>query len=114
MARRQGLSIDVGGGGSVDVVDLPDAGLKGNSHMIMMDKNSGQVADLIQKWLVSKGLVRLTRRSPSALACCAATCGRANLADAQRYPATPNSSELTWIKTYQPHQRYGPIRLGRR
>ena len=43
-------------GGSVDVVDLPDAGLKGNSHMIMMDKNSSQVADLIQKWLVGKGL----------------------------------------------------------
>jgi pimeloyl-ACP methyl ester carboxylesterase len=43
-------------GGSVDVVDLPDVGLKGNSHMIMMDKNSDQVADLIQKWLVAKGL----------------------------------------------------------
>ena len=43
-------------GGSFDLVDLPDAGIKGNSHMVMMDKNSDQVADLIQKWLVSKGL----------------------------------------------------------
>jgi hypothetical protein len=43
-------------GGKVDVVDLPEHGFKGNSHMIMMDRNSGQVADLIQKWLVSKGL----------------------------------------------------------
>jgi pimeloyl-ACP methyl ester carboxylesterase len=43
-------------GGSIDVVDLPDAGIKGNSHMVMMDKNSDQVADLIQKWLVDKGL----------------------------------------------------------
>jgi pimeloyl-ACP methyl ester carboxylesterase len=43
-------------GGSVDIFDLPDMGLKGNSHMIMMDKNSDQVADLIQKWLVGKGL----------------------------------------------------------
>jgi pimeloyl-ACP methyl ester carboxylesterase len=43
-------------GGSVDVVDLPDVGIKGNSHMVMMDKNSGVVADLIQKWLVGKGL----------------------------------------------------------
>ena len=34
----------------------PTPALKGNSHMVMMDKNSGQVADLIQKWLVSKGL----------------------------------------------------------
>jgi pimeloyl-ACP methyl ester carboxylesterase len=44
-------------GGSIDVVDLPDVGIKGNSHMMMMDKNSDQVADLIQKWLVGKGLV---------------------------------------------------------
>ena len=43
-------------GGSIDVVDLPDAGIKGNSHMMMMDKNSDQVADLIQKWLAGKGL----------------------------------------------------------
>ncbi len=44
------------GGGGVDLVDLPDVGIKGNSHMMMMDKNSDQIADLIQKWLVSKGL----------------------------------------------------------
>ena len=37
-------------------VDLPDVGIKGNSHMMMMDRNSDQVADLIQKWLVGKGL----------------------------------------------------------
>jgi len=43
-------------GGSVDVVDLPDVGIKGNSHMMMMDKNSDQIADLIQKWLAGKGL----------------------------------------------------------
>ena len=43
-------------GGSFDLIDLPDVGIKGNSHMVMMDKNSDQVADLIQKWLVSKGL----------------------------------------------------------
>ncbi|TMK00864.1 MAG: esterase [Alphaproteobacteria bacterium] len=42
-------------GGSIDVIDLPDVGIKGNSHMIMMDKNSNAVADLIQKWLVGKG-----------------------------------------------------------
>ena len=44
-------------GGSVDVVNLPEVGIKGNSHMLMMDKNNGQVADLIQKWLADKGLV---------------------------------------------------------
>jgi len=40
----------------VDVVDLPKAGIKGNSHMIMMDRNSDQVAELIQKWLADRGL----------------------------------------------------------
>ena len=43
-------------GGSVDLVDLPDVGIKGNSHMMMMDKNSDQIAELIQNWLVKKGL----------------------------------------------------------
>src|SRR4051812_40674228 len=43
-------------GGPVDVIDLPKHGIRGNSHMVMMDKNSAQVADLIQDWLVSKGL----------------------------------------------------------
>jgi pimeloyl-ACP methyl ester carboxylesterase len=47
-----------GAGGSIDVVDLPDAGLKGNSHMVMMDKNSDQVAELIQRWLVGQGLAQ--------------------------------------------------------
>src|SRR3954462_7841651 len=46
-----------GAGGSVDLIDLPDIGIKGNTHMAMMDKNSDQVADVIQKWLVGKGLV---------------------------------------------------------
>jgi uncharacterized protein (UPF0264 family) len=44
-------------GGSVDVIDLPDIGIKGNTHMAMMDKNSDQVAGVIQNWLGRKGLV---------------------------------------------------------
>ncbi len=44
-------------GGIVDVVNLPEAGLAGNSHMLMMDKNNAQVAALIQNWLAEKGLV---------------------------------------------------------
>ncbi len=43
-------------GGKVDVVNLPDVGIKGNSHMMMMDKNNGQIADLIDKWLTDQGL----------------------------------------------------------
>ncbi len=45
-------------GGSVDVVDLPKAGIKGNSHLVMMDKNNLEVAALIQKWLEGKGLTK--------------------------------------------------------
>ena len=45
-------------GGNVDVVNLPEVGIKGNSHMLMMDKNNAWIADLIQKWLADKGLVQ--------------------------------------------------------
>jgi pimeloyl-ACP methyl ester carboxylesterase len=43
-------------GGKVDVIDLPDLGIKGNSHMMMMDRNNGAVADVIQRWLIGQGL----------------------------------------------------------
>jgi hypothetical protein len=43
-------------GGSVDVVNLPERGITGNSHMLMQDKNNAQIADLIQKWLADKGM----------------------------------------------------------
>lgn len=43
-------------GGNVDVVNLPAIGIRGNSHMLMMDKNNGAIADLIEKWLIDKGL----------------------------------------------------------
>jgi pimeloyl-ACP methyl ester carboxylesterase len=43
-------------GGDFTLVDLPDAGIKGNSHMMMMDKNSDEIAGMIQKWLVDKKL----------------------------------------------------------
>ncbi len=43
-------------GGKVEVVNLPEIGIKGNSHMMMMDKNNRETADLIQTWLVNKGM----------------------------------------------------------
>ena len=45
-------------GGSAEVVDLPKAGISGNSHMMMMDKNNLEVAGLIQAWLEGKGLTK--------------------------------------------------------
>jgi pimeloyl-ACP methyl ester carboxylesterase len=44
-------------GGNIQLVDLPDVGIRGNSHMVMMDKNSSEVADLIHKWLAEQKLV---------------------------------------------------------
>jgi hypothetical protein len=33
-------------------------GVPGNGHMLMMDRNSDQVAQMIQKWLGDNGLMR--------------------------------------------------------
>ena len=46
-------------GGVVDRLDLPQAtGQRGNSHMLMMDRNSDQVAQLVQDWLAKQGLMK--------------------------------------------------------
>jgi pimeloyl-ACP methyl ester carboxylesterase len=44
-------------GGDVTTIDLPDIGINGNTHMLMMDRNSDQVAEVIRKWLADRGLV---------------------------------------------------------
>jgi pimeloyl-ACP methyl ester carboxylesterase len=38
-------------GGKAQVLQLPSVGMAGNSHMVMQDSNSLQVADLLLKWL---------------------------------------------------------------
>jgi pimeloyl-ACP methyl ester carboxylesterase len=43
-------------GGKADVVSLPERGITGNSHMMMMDKNNRAVLDVIAKWLSDHGL----------------------------------------------------------
>lgn len=40
-------------GGVAQNVYLPDNGIRGNSHMLMMDRNSADLADLILGWLRS-------------------------------------------------------------
>lgn len=45
-------------GGSAEVVDLPKIGIKGNSHMIMMDRNSDVIAGVVQDRLVKRGFYR--------------------------------------------------------
>jgi len=43
-------------GARVEIRDLPKAGIRGNSHLMMMDKNNLEVADVIQTWLEREGL----------------------------------------------------------
>ncbi len=43
-------------GGKVTWLDLPVIGLRGNSHMMMMDTNSDEIAGLIQNWMTQEGL----------------------------------------------------------
>ena len=38
-------------GGKVEVVALPDVGFHGNSHMLMEDRNSLDVARWLLKWI---------------------------------------------------------------
>lgn len=45
-------------GGRADLLDLPAEGIHGNSHMLMMDRNSDQVAARIQAWMTANGLMK--------------------------------------------------------
>ena len=38
-------------GGDAEMMHLPALGIKGNSHMLMQDKNSDQLADLVISWI---------------------------------------------------------------
>lgn len=38
-------------GGRVDVLDLPAAGVYGNSHMLMMERNNAAIAARVNEWL---------------------------------------------------------------
>jgi pimeloyl-ACP methyl ester carboxylesterase len=46
-------------GGQAEMLDPTTRGIRGNSHMIMQDKNSLQIADLVLRWIGE----RVTRRS---------------------------------------------------
>jgi pimeloyl-ACP methyl ester carboxylesterase len=46
-------------GGRVDIVATAERGIRGNSHMLMQDKNNQQIADIILKWIDERA--RLSR-----------------------------------------------------
>ena len=43
-------------GGHVDVIDLPAHGIRGNTHMLMMERNNREIAALVRRWLQARGL----------------------------------------------------------
>ncbi|MBQ7629749.1 MAG: alpha/beta fold hydrolase [Selenomonadaceae bacterium] len=45
-------------GGDVEIVYLPDVGIRGNTHFLMSDKNNLEIANVMEKWLKSKGLTK--------------------------------------------------------
>ena len=47
----QAVNLLNGGGGKGTFLLLPEAGIPGNSHMMMMDKNNLQIAGLLRKWI---------------------------------------------------------------
>lgn len=47
-------------GGRADYLDLPMAGHPGNSHMMMMDRSSDQIAAIVMQWITSPGSLSAT------------------------------------------------------
>ena len=43
-------------GGDAEVLHLPDIGVYGNTHFLFEDKNNEKIADIIDRWIVKKGL----------------------------------------------------------
>jgi len=48
---QQAVELIRGGGGRARFLLLPEAGVAGNSHMMMMDRNNLQVAQLVRGWM---------------------------------------------------------------
>jgi hypothetical protein len=42
--------INAHGGNATNIV-LPDIGIRGNSHVMMLEENNAQIADIVSKWL---------------------------------------------------------------
>ena len=45
-------------GGMSELIELPKRGIMGNTHMMMMDRNSDQVAGIVQDWMTGQGLMK--------------------------------------------------------
>jgi hypothetical protein len=47
-----------------EFVRLPDIGIRGNGHMMMLEKNSDEIAGVIETWLKKKLSKKTKRRRP--------------------------------------------------
>jgi hypothetical protein len=52
-------------GGDAEMMHLPQLGIRGNSHMLMQDRNNLQLADLILSWIDKHVEVKKTSRNKS-------------------------------------------------
>jgi hypothetical protein len=43
-------------GGDAEIVYLPDLGIEGNTHLLMLDLNNVQIADIVSTFLTEKAL----------------------------------------------------------
>ena len=43
-------------GGDATVIDLPKAGITGNSHFLFQELNNKEIADHVEAWLKARGL----------------------------------------------------------
>jgi hypothetical protein len=43
-------------GGNAKLIYLPEEGIFGNSHVMMLEENNAEVADLVSQWLNENGL----------------------------------------------------------
>ena len=45
-------------GAKVEIVSLPDIGIKGSTHFMMADLNNKDVADAMEQWMKANDLVK--------------------------------------------------------
>jgi len=43
-------------GGNAKLIYLPELGILGNSHVMMLEENNAEIADLVSQWLKENGL----------------------------------------------------------
>ena len=54
--ERYAAALVAAGGTAVETIDLPARGIRGNSHMLTMDRNSDRIAALVADWLARRPL----------------------------------------------------------